>query len=484
MNSLRGQISIAIQSLIEEKNGIAFQRLAYQCLSLKWPTLVATTEQGDMGEDGKTVILKGEDGTIRSLACSLTNRQSKLLGDAEKINSKRSDVQELIFATPKTVDERSQKKWQKDIQAKYGWNLIVVEYSELVAILERPEAKWIREQHLGIRDTSGGNLKFDESPEDVNDAAGQLWERGVTDEARSLYLHAHNLAISQKNLKAACHALLGLAWCSLNEKNISEAFGLANRCLAIAEEAESRHYQASANMVLGRVALIQRNIEEAECRALTVVEDGKADKSTVQYDAVLLLVEIALAKGNADEASLHLNSVYRRELKSGGRRAISACDLRASIYLSNGKLRPAASAFEKAAQVAKGLGNLSLFASYLIKAQRILADSGAYRAALNRADACERAAEAIDNTPLLLEAMFSRCWAQRRLKKRMMQDGHWNELLPFPKRSQSQTWQLGLFWRMANRYELRAIFQNQGPPLRRASLLPKLQAATFLLEPL
>jgi tetratricopeptide (TPR) repeat protein len=415
MNLLRGQIFIAIQALIEEKNGIAFQRLAYQCLSLKWPSLMATAEQGDMGEDAKTVYLTGEHGTVRSLACSLTNQRHKLVSDAEKIKAKRSDVSELIFATPKSVDETVQEDWVETIKQDFGWRLIVVEYSEFVAILERPEAKWIREQHLGIHDDAVTNLKPEEDPELVNNAAGQLWDRGVNDQARSLYLHAHNLALAQRKPKAVCHALLGLAWCSLNERKPAEAYGLATGCLAIAQEAESLHYRASANMVRGRVALIQRNLDEAESCALSAVEDGKAGQTHVENDAVLLLVEIALAKGDAEEALHRLNSVYRRELKVGGRRAIAVYDLRASIHIASEKPRLAAETFEKAAQEAQSLGNLALHASYLGKAQRVLADAGAYRAALNRADACERAAEAIDNTPLLLEALFSKSWAQRHL---------------------------------------------------------------------
>ncbi len=396
---------------------MAFQRLAYQCLQPRWPSLMATAEKADMGEDGLAVISEDSDGVIRSLACSLTSTWNKVKSDAEKISLQRLDLQQLIFATPKKVRRKEQMKWEERIKVKFGWDLIVVEYSEFVAVLERPESKWIREQHLGIPEQPFPNLKPEDDPEVVNDAAGQLWERGADDQARSLYDHAHKLALTQRKPKAACHALLGLAWCALNGRDSTSALGLATNCLSIAEEAGSLHYRASANIVRARVALIQRNHVEAQSYALSAAEDGQNAESVVRHEATLLLVEICLAKGDPQEALCHLDSVYRKELKHGGRRAIAARDLRASIHIANGKLRLAATTFEKAAEEAKALGNLVLYASYLAKAQRALADTGAHRAVLNRSPICERAAEAIDNTPLLLETLFSKSWAYKQLRK-------------------------------------------------------------------
>jgi tetratricopeptide (TPR) repeat protein len=410
MNRTRAQICLALDALIEEKNGIAFQRLACQCLHPRWPSLMATAEQADLGEDALTIIDEGSDGVIRSLACSLTAKWSKISKDAQTIAAMRSDVQEIIFATPKAVTRKEQKDWEKRIKDELGWKLVVVERSEFLNVLERPESQWIREQHLNIP-------KKDEDPGILNDAAGQLWDKGANAEARAVYSKAYTAALSCGNDRAACHALAGLGWCALIEKDFASAYAHATTCRDLATRVNSFHYRASALIICARVALIQRNLEEAQSFAIAAIEDGKNAASVVQHDAILLLVEVALAKGDLKEALRQLDSVSRKEVKFGGRRAISVFDLRASIHLANGKLRLAATTFEKAAKEAKVLGNLVLHASYLAKAQRALADAGAHRAVLNRSELCEKAALAIENTPLLLETLFSKSWAYKQLGK-------------------------------------------------------------------
>lgn len=151
MNVLRTRISLALQDLIEEQNGIAFQRLAYQCLHVRYPSLMATAVQADLGEDGITVLDEtSDDGVIRSLACSLTANLSKILEDAKKIKARRSDVEELIFATPKKVERRTITGWEKRINSEFGWKLVVVEREELLNILESPDLRWICIQHLNV----------------------------------------------------------------------------------------------------------------------------------------------------------------------------------------------------------------------------------------------------------------------------------------------------------------------------------------------
>lgn len=412
MNVIRARIAEALNGLVEEKNGIAFQRLAYQCLQSRWPSLMATAEQADMGEDGLTVTAEDSDGIVRSLVCSLTNTWGKLKNDANKIKAQRSDVSELVFATPKVVTRRRQMNWEAQIEETYGWKLTVVEYSEFVAILERPESKWIRFQHLGVSDGS------DDDPEALNQTAGELWESGANDQAFSLYQRAYESALALKEFLPASHALLGAAWCKLESEGPAAALALATNARTIAEETGSLHYRASALVICAKVALIQRDLNEAERCALAAVDDGKKADSLVRYDGQALLVEIALARGEPESALGHLNTVYRRDLRSGGRRAIAATDLRATIHMARRQPRLAAKSFENAAARAHDLGNLQLHASYLGKAQRALAEAGAYRAVLNRSKKCEAAAKATGNTPLLLEMLMSKSWAYQQLRKR------------------------------------------------------------------
>ncbi|MBN1506913.1 MAG: hypothetical protein JW955_08705 [Sedimentisphaerales bacterium] len=150
MNTLRTQISTALDALIEEENGIAFQRLAYQCLRSRWPSLASVAERADLGEDAITILGESSDGVIRSFACSLTAKLSKVRSDAARAVDNRSDVKELIFATPRVVTRKVQQKWEKEIEREFRRKLIVVERSELISILERPEHQWICVQHLNI----------------------------------------------------------------------------------------------------------------------------------------------------------------------------------------------------------------------------------------------------------------------------------------------------------------------------------------------
>jgi len=405
MNPTRAQIVEALRALLEEKNGIAFQRLAYQCLHTRWPSLMATAEEADMGEDGLTVIDESSDGIIRSLACSLTSRWSKVDSDAKKIKAQRPDVDEFIFATPRKVTRKAQKDWERRIKSTYGWHLTVVEHSEFVAILERPESKWIRVQHLGIQD------KLEEDPEALNEAAGKLWEKGTNDQACSLYEHAYEVALSQQKPLPACHALLGAAWCKLDDGDPAAALGLATTSRTLAEEAGDLHYRASALIICAKVALIDRNLKEAESCALAAVEDGKKAKSLVRYDGQALLVEIALTNGDPDSALRHLNSVYRRDLKFGGRRAIAAYTMRADIHVARQKPRLAARYFEKAALEAKSLGNMVLHAKYLVRFLHVLAGLNEHRKVLELTKRCENAARTVAEPRLQLEVLMAKAWA-------------------------------------------------------------------------
>ncbi|MBF0136408.1 MAG: hypothetical protein H7833_04965 [Magnetococcus sp. DMHC-1] len=150
METIRFKIKSALNVLIEEKNGIKFQRIAIHCLRSKWPSLIAAAEYSDAGEDALTVTSEGTDKTIRSLSCSLTAKKYKLINDAKRIRSHRSNVQEYIFATPKIVNRLTQIKWESEIFEKFGWKLIVIEQTEILNILERPESQFICKQFLGL----------------------------------------------------------------------------------------------------------------------------------------------------------------------------------------------------------------------------------------------------------------------------------------------------------------------------------------------
>jgi hypothetical protein len=69
VNTIRSQINLALEALIEEKNGVLFQRLAIQCLRLRWPSLASVAEQADLGEDAITILGETSDGVGNKNIC-------------------------------------------------------------------------------------------------------------------------------------------------------------------------------------------------------------------------------------------------------------------------------------------------------------------------------------------------------------------------------------------------------------------------------
>jgi hypothetical protein len=123
------------------------------------------------------------------------------------------------------------------------------------------------------------------------------------------------MAISQRNPLPACHALLGAAWCKIESRDIAEAFGLAMTAKNIAIEAGNFHYQASADVICARIALIQNNLQDAESFAQDAIKFGKKAKSSVENDGHAIMTEIALAQRDGDKALKYLNIGYNRDIR-------------------------------------------------------------------------------------------------------------------------------------------------------------------------
>ena len=297
MNIVRSRINDALEAMIEEKNGFAFQRLALQVLHTRWPSLASVAEQSDLGEDAVTIHGETSDGVTRSFASSLTATWRKLSTDARRIAEQGSDPSELVFATPKSVTRKTQMKWESRIKDEHGWRLIIVERSEFLAILERPDSQWLCSQHLGL---SLGHLRQLESAEALRDAgeigaalrnAGEA-RQGALSSGDWMTLCRTQLLLSELYLERAgiCAECRDASLEALSTAREHGLTSLLAECLA-------RH----ANSIMGK--------EPGSARDLLEEAEGVIGENPVVARWILLIrAELECMLGNLSEAQEALSS--------------------------------------------------------------------------------------------------------------------------------------------------------------------------------
>jgi tetratricopeptide (TPR) repeat protein len=291
VNTIRSQINLALEALIEEKNGVLFQRLAIQCLRLRWPSLASVTEEADLGEDAITILGETSDGVIRTFACSLTATWQKVSSDAHKVISQRSDVRELIFATPKTLTRNVQKKWERRIREEHGWKLIVVERSEFLAILERPESQWICREYLNLTLGYGHLLEN----------ADALRKLGETATALEKATDAEKGALGVGDWDTVCRAQILIAELHMDKSGL---------CARYSEKALEALSTARAHTLTSLLAeclalransIIQTKAKEAR-KLLEEAESVVCDNLKVKRWIYLIQAELEQNQGNPDKA--------------------------------------------------------------------------------------------------------------------------------------------------------------------------------------
>lgn len=295
MNIVRSRINSALEAMIEQKNGFAFQRLACQCLRARWPSLTSVAEQADLGEDAITLFDETSDGVVRTLVCSLTATWNKLSSDGRRIAGHNPDLHELIFATAKPVTQRTWAEWERRIKERFGWRLVVVERGEFLAILERPESQWLCRQHLGL---SLGYFRLLDSAEALRDTG----EIGL---ALSKAWDAKQGALNAGDWATLCRAQLLLADLHLEKAGLCEEYRNASlEALSTAREHQLTSLLAEclamrANSIMGKEPeSAQELLEEAE---RVVGENPK-----VARWLCLIRAELELIQGN------HIRVPWRR----------------------------------------------------------------------------------------------------------------------------------------------------------------------------
>src|SRR5690348_8285787 len=94
----RVDIERALDEMISNEEGVRFQRLATRLAQQRWPDLIASEPKKDLGADAKSSGALSATGEGKVLACSITAKFGKIIGDAKQIKTHFTDVKILIFA--------------------------------------------------------------------------------------------------------------------------------------------------------------------------------------------------------------------------------------------------------------------------------------------------------------------------------------------------------------------------------------------------
>ncbi len=143
MTVLRSDIERALDDLISNECGMAFQGLAVILARKRWPDLIASERKKDLGADAI--------GEGRVLACSLSADLKKIRTDAAKIKQ-TFDIRTrtLIFATAKCVTNTTARNLAIAIRSEFDYELIVMSREDLIASLMDPANAALCRNHLGI----------------------------------------------------------------------------------------------------------------------------------------------------------------------------------------------------------------------------------------------------------------------------------------------------------------------------------------------
>lgn len=152
MPILRSDIEKALDEIISNEQGMAFQGLAVVLAKKKWSELIACERKKDLGADAIARATHAPDGKGKVLACSLTAELAKIQADASKVKQHFDDVRLFIFATPMKVTNYRQEteEWSATLQKQFGYDLVVISREEIISLLLEPSNTPLCRTLLGI----------------------------------------------------------------------------------------------------------------------------------------------------------------------------------------------------------------------------------------------------------------------------------------------------------------------------------------------
>ena len=404
------------------KDGTGFQDLVGRLLTQENPGTdgrprfvpVSSERRGDFGIDGFLT-----DGIVFQVYFPLQPGLAKV-GFHSAVSGKVADTLWKLRANKAKIEQTTGKPLSKlvlvlpeDLDSTLLEDLLRKALAQRLVLEVVGQSKLLNlfSTHFNAVRDCVPQFKGDESAATLNEAAGSLWDKGTNDEAKTLYSRAYMVALSWNDNVAAARALCGLGWCAFVAHDKPAALAFARTAGEAARQCGSLHYSASAALVEAKVAFALRDLDEARKVAQCALDDAVKGKSAVRWDAQYVLAEVALASGDTEEALRQLKLVWRHYMKTGGRRAIGAHDLKAYILARQGKHHLAVKCLEAATSEAKNLGNAILYAQYLVQSLHVVAGLNQHRKVLERADRCERAAKASGNSRFELEVLMDKAWA-------------------------------------------------------------------------
>ena len=284
MNTVRVLLNEHLNALVEAQRGIDFQRMAHQCLCARWPSLASVPEQADLGEDGITILGEASDGIQRSLLCSLTATIEKLRSDTRKIAARNVRLDEVVFATPRRVTRAQQERWAKWVGSEYGWRLIVIERSEFLAILERPESQWICRDYLGLPLRHSVLLT----------SAEEAKEAGRLEDCLRLAAEAERVALEGEDRETLCRAQILQAEAFLELGNAAKYRETADQALRTARDANLSPHLPKC-LLLRANAILPHDPREAH--RLIAEAEASIDSNDRKSRRWLLLIRARLEEG-------------------------------------------------------------------------------------------------------------------------------------------------------------------------------------------
>lgn len=136
--AFRTEIQRALNEMISDETGKKFQGLAVLHARQKWPQLMASERNRDLGLDAYASGDLDPGGKGIGLACSITATIDKVQSDATKVKKNFPDVRVIIFSTAGEVTEYMKRLWAEEILDEFGLKLVVVSQEEFIIWLQEP----------------------------------------------------------------------------------------------------------------------------------------------------------------------------------------------------------------------------------------------------------------------------------------------------------------------------------------------------------
>ena len=146
----REEIEAALDKIVKRQRGKDFEYLGTQVARIKWPDLIPTAFNKDLGQDAISLPGIEPNGRRRSVACSLTAELSKVREDCTRIRDSKVAIDELVFVTAGEVTNQKRQRWTESIKNDFGLDLVVLDRTALIAELELPDRTWLCEAYLEL----------------------------------------------------------------------------------------------------------------------------------------------------------------------------------------------------------------------------------------------------------------------------------------------------------------------------------------------